>query len=334
MPYPECMRAIHITQPGGPEVLTVAELSTPKPGSGEILIKVVAAGINRADLIQREGHYPPPAGASPILGMEISGHIVEVGANVDARWKVGDAVCALIPGGGYAEYCVASDGCCLPVPKTVSVADAAALPEAVFTVWANLFARPWLNQGDRLLVHGGTSGIGTTAIQMAKNFGARVITTAGSTEKCRFCLSLGAERAFNYREEDWLAGALAWSGSGVDVILDMVGGDYFPKHMKLLAMDGRLTHIATTHGKEVTADLRTIMLKRLVITGSTLRSRSVAEKTALRDQIVEHVWPLIEASKLRPIVDKIFPLDAAAEAHKRMHASEHIGKLLLQIDAE
>lgn len=299
-----------------------------------MLIKVAAAGINHADLTQREGHYPPPPGASPLLGMEVSGHIDEMGTRVDARWKTGDAVCALIPGGGYAEYCVASAGCCLPVPKTVSVTDAAALPEAVFTVWANLFARPWLIAGDRFLVHGGTSGIGTTAIQMAKNFGARVITTAGSAEKCQFCLSLGAERAFNYREEDWLAGAQEWSGDGVDVILDMIGGDYFPKHLKLLAMDGRLIHISTSHGNEVGLDLRSIMIKRLVITGSTLRWRSVAEKTALRDQVEEHVWPLIEAGRIRPVVDRVFPLDQAPEAHKRMHSSEHIGKLLLQMDAD
>lgn len=330
----EGMRAIQITQPGGPEVLTIAEMSTPKPGAGEVLIKVAAAGINHADLLQREGHYPPPPGASPLLGMEVSGHIAEVGTRVDARWKIGDAVCALIPGGGYAEYCVASAGCCLPVPKTVSVTDAAALPEAVFTVWANLFARPWLIAGERFLVHGGTSGIGTTAIQMAKNFGARVITTARSVEKCQICLSLGAERAFNYRDEDWLAGAQEWSGDGVDVILDMIGGDYFPKHLKLLAMDGRLIHISTLHGNEVTSDLRSIMVKRLVITGSTLRWRSVAEKTALRDQVEEQVWPLIEAGRIRPVVDRVFPLDQASEAHKRMHSSEHIGKLLLQIDAD
>lgn len=331
--YAGCMRAINILQPGGPEVLTIVEMSTPKPGAGEVLIKVAAAGINHADLIQREGHYPPPPGASPLLGMEVSGHITEIGTAV-ARWKVGDAVCALIPGGGYAEYCVASAGCCLPVPRAVSVTDAAALPEAVFTVWANLFARPWLIAGDRFLVHGGTSGIGTTAIQMAKNFGARVIITAGSAKKCEFCVSLGAERAFNYREEDWLDGAQEWSGEGVDVILDMIGGDYFPKHLKLLAMDGRLIHISTSHGNEVALDLRSIMIKRLVITGSTLRWRSVAEKTALRDQIEEHVWPLIEAGRVRPIIDRVFPLDQASEAHKRMHSSEHIGKLLLRMDAD
>ena len=329
------MRFIDVPRFGGPEVLSLGDGPVPKPASGEVLIKVAAAGLNRADLLQRQGHYPPPPGASPILGMEVSGHIAEVGPGAEARWKVGDAVCALIPGGGYAEYCVASAGCCLPVPKAVTLTDAAALPEAIFTVWANLFAQPYLREGERFLVHGGTSGIGTAAIQMAKAFGARVVTTAGSAEKCSFCLSLGAERAFNYRDEDWFAGALEWSEQGgVDVILDMVGGDYFPKHLKLLAPKGRLIHIATTGGSEVQADLRAIMMKRLVVTGSTLRLRSVAEKTALRDQIEQHVWPLIEAAKLRPIVDRVFPFDQAAEAHRRMHSSTHIGKILLQVDEE
>jgi len=328
------MRIVDAPEFGGPEVLTLADAPVPTPGQGEVLIKVAAAGINRADLSQREGHYPPPPGASPILGMEVSGTIAEAGPEADARWKVGDAVCALVTGGGYAEYCVASAGCCLPVPKNLTFTDAAALPEAVFTVWANLFAQPHLCASERFLVHGGTSGIGTTAIQMATSFGARVVTTAGSKEKCDFCLSLGAERAFNYREEDWLAGALEWSEqNGVDVILDMVGGDYFPKHLKLLAQKGRLIHIATSGGAQVTADLREIMMKRLVVTGSTLRRRSVAEKTALRDQIEEHVWPLIEAGKIRPIVDRVFPLGEVAEAHRRMHSSSHIGKLLLQVDA-
>ena len=327
------MRAIHIEHAGGPEVLTVAEVDTPKPGAGEVLIKVAAAGLNNADLSQREGHYPPPPGASPILGMEVSGHIAEIGSDVDARWKVGDAVCALIPGGGYAEYCVASAGCCLLIPAGVSLMDAAALPEAVFTVWANLFATEYLREGDLFLVQGGTSGIGTTAIQMTKSFGARVITTAGSREKCDFCLSLGAERAFNYREEDWLAGALDWSEKkGVDVILDIIGGDYFPKHLQLLAPLGRLVHIAASHGSQVTADLRVIIGKQLVITGSRLRPRSVSEKTALRDQIEKQVWPLFDDGKLRPVVDSVFPLEEAAEAHKRMQAGGHIGKILLQME--
>jgi NADPH2:quinone reductase len=327
------MRVIEISQPGGPEVLSIAEAPMPRASAGEVLIKVAAAGINRADLLQRLGHYPPPSGASPILGMEISGHVAEIGVETESRWKVGDAICALVTGGGYAEYCVASAGCCLPVPKGVTLTDAAAFPEAVFTVWANLFAQPYLRTGERCLIHGGTSGIGTTAIQMAKSFGARVATTAGSKEKCDFCLSLGAERAFNYREEDWLAGALEWSGySGLDVILDMVAGDYFAKHLKLLAQKGRLIHIAATGGSEVMADLRAVISKRLVVTGSTLRPRSVMEKTALRDQIEQHAWPLIEAGKLRPIVDRVFPLVEAAEAHRRMHLSSHIGKILLQVD--
>ena len=328
------MRVIEITQPGGPEVLSVAEVPVPKPGAGEVLIKVAAAGINHADLLQRQGHYGPPPGASPILGMEISGHIVEVGAG-DSLWKAGDAVCALVTGGGYAEYCVASAGCCLPVPKAVTLTEAAALPEAIFTVWANLFAQPYLGPNERFLVHGGSSGIGTTAIQMAKSFGARVITTAGSAEKCAFCLSLGAERAFNYRGEDWFAGASEWSEQrGVDVILDMVGGDYFPSHLRLLAPRGRLIHIATIGGSQVAADLRAIMTKRLIVTGSTLRGRPVIEKTALRDQLQERVWPLIDAGRLRPVIDRVFPLEQAAEAHRRIHSSAHIGKLLLRIDSE
>jgi len=329
------MRVIDVPHFGGPETLTLAESSVPSPGQGELLIKVIAAGINRADLLQRQGNYPPPPGASPILGMEVSGHIAEIGPEADNRWKVGDAVCALVTGGGYAEFCVASTGCCLPIPDNVSLTNAAALPEAIFTVWANLFAQPYLSSGERFLVHGGTSGIGTTAIQMAKSFGAHVATTAGSAEKCTFCLSLGAERAFNYREDDWFVGALDWSEQkGVDVILDMVGGDYFPKHLKLLAPKGRLIHIATTGGSQVTADLRAIMQKRLIVTGSTLRPRSVAEKTALRDQIEKQVWPLVAAGKIRPIVDRVFPLEQAAEAHQRMQSSTHIGKLLLQIGSE
>lgn len=327
------MRIIDVPQFGGPEALAVAEVPVPKPGAGELLIKVAAAGVNRADLLQRQGHYPPPPGASPILGMEVSGHIAEIGGGANSGWKLGDAVCALVTGGGYAEYCVASAGCCLPMPKNMSVEEAAALPEAVFTVWANLVAQPYLHAGERFLVHGGTSGIGTTAIQMARAFGAHVITTAGSEEKCAFCLTLGAERAFNYRVEDWLAGALEWAGgSGVDVILDMVGGDYFPKHLKLLAPKGRLIHIATTGGSQVTTDLRTIMQKRLVVTGSTLRPRTVAEKTTLRDEIERQVWPLIENGKLRPVIDRVYPLEEAAEAHRRMESSAHIGKLVLRVE--
>jgi NADPH2:quinone reductase len=326
------MRIIDVPHFGEAEALTLAEAPVPKPKAGEVLIAVAAAGINRADLLQRRGHYPPPAGASPILGMEVSGTIAELGPEVDLRWKVGDAVCALIPGGGYAEYCIAAAGCCLPVPKTVPLVEAAGLPEAVFTVWANLFSQPYLRPTELLLVQGGSSGIGTMAIQLAKAFDVHVATTAGSTEKCNFCVSLGAERAFNYRDEDWAAEALDWSQKqGVDVILDMVGGDYFPQHLKILASRGRLIHIAMTRGSEVTADLRLIMSKRLVVTGSTLRPRTLEEKVALRNQIEHHVWPLIDQGKIRPIIDRVFPLEQAAEAHKRMESSEHIGKLLLQM---
>jgi NADPH:quinone reductase len=330
--YAEQMRVISLSAFGGADALKIGEAERPEPGEGEVLIRVAAAGINRADLLQRQGHYPPPVGASEILGMEISGEIVSRGPGAQARWKTGDHVCALVPGGGYAEYCVAHGGCCLPAPENMTLAEAASLPEATFTVWANLFEPRRLFAGDRFLIQGGTSGIGTLAIQASRAFGATVAATAGSAEKCRFLLELGCERAFNYREEDWAAGALEWAnGRGVDVILDMVGGDYFAKHLKLLAKDGRLVHIATTHGNEVDLDLRTVMLKRLVITGSTLRSRSVAEKTRLRDGVEEHLWPLVQAGRIRPVVDQVFNLQEAARAHQRMESSLHIGKIVLKV---
>jgi NADPH2:quinone reductase len=317
---------------GGADVLKVGEAGRPEPGEGEVLIRVVAAGVNRADLLQRQGHYPPPAGASETLGLEVAGEIVARGPGAEARWKTGDRVCALVPGGGYAEYCVAHSGCCLPVPASMAFEEAASLPEAAFTVWANLFDPRRLFAGDRFLMQGGTSGIGTLAIQAAKAFGAAVAATAGSAEKCRFLLELGCERAFNYREEDWVAGALEWSGGkGVDVILDMVGGDYFAKHLKLLAKDGRLVHIATTHGSEVNLDLRTVMAKRLVITGSTLRARPVAEKMLLRDGLEECLWPLVREGNVRPVVDQVFTLNEAAKAHERMESSLHIGKIVLKV---
>jgi NADPH2:quinone reductase len=326
------MRVISLTGFGGADVLQVGEAERPDPGEGEVLIRVAAAGVNRADLMQREGHYPPPAGASAILGMEVAGEIVARGPGAEARWKTDTLVCALVPGGGYAEYCVAHGGCCLPIPANVSIEAAAALPEASFTVWANLFAPRRLSAGDRFLVQGGTSGIGTLAIQIARAFGATVAATAGSVEKCRVLVKLGCQRAFNYREEDWAAGALEWSdGNGVNVILDMVGGDYFAKHLKLLAKDGRLVQIATTHGSEVSLDLRTVMAKRLTITGSTLRSRSVAEKTRLRDGVEEFLWPLVQEGKVHPIVDQAFALKEAAEAHRHMESSLHIGKIVLKM---
>ncbi|MBV8113195.1 MAG: NAD(P)H-quinone oxidoreductase [Silvibacterium sp.] len=326
------MRIIKVRAPGGPEHLAVADAPVPKPGHGEVLIKVAACGLNHADLYQREGKYPPPPGASPILGMEVSGTIAELGDGCDPRWKVGDRVCALLAGGGYAELCTAPAGQCLPIPSNIDLIDAAALPEAVFTVWANLFEPPRLSAGETLLVQGGSSGVGSTAIQIAVAFGARVAATAGSIEKVQFCLNLGCERAFNYHDY-WFPAVRDWSQPhGIDAILDMVAGEYFPKHLQLLAVGGRLIHIATQRGVAVELDLRTVMAKRLLITGSTLRPRSVAEKTALRDSIEQQVWPLFAAGKIRPIVYSVFPMGEAAEAHQLMESSRHIGKILLRMD--
>jgi len=338
------MKIVALDGFGGPEVLRIAEAEKPHPGAGEVLIEVAAAGVNRADLLQRQGHYPPPPGASPILGMEVSGTVAERGPGADPRWKIGDAVCALVPGGGYAEYCVASAGCCFPIPPGLAgdgisaLEQAAALPEATMTVWANLFDPRRLNPGDHFLMQGGTSGVGTIAIQTALAFGAHVASTAGSDDKVRFLRQLGCEQAWNYRVEDWAAGARQWTPSGVDVILDMVGGDYFPKHVDLLAQDGRLIHIATSHGADVSLDLRKVIGKRLVITGSTLRPRSVEEKTRLRDGVEQNVWPLIgsrkvKPGKIEPIIDCVYPLAEVAEAHRRMESSQHIGKLVLRVQA-
>ena len=337
-PYSETMRIVSHDGFGGPEVLRITEAEAPRPGPGEVLIRVAAAGLNRADIHQRQGNYPPPPGASPIIGLEVSGEIVDRGPDTDARWQVGDAVCALLPGGGYAEYCVAHTGCCLPIPEGLTLEQAAALPEATMTVWANLFDPRRLLAGDRFLMQGGTSGVGTIAIQTARAFGAHVAATAGSAEKCRLLLELGCEQAWNYREEDWAAAARAWAaavpdhpGQGIDVILDMVGGDYFPKHVAILGRDGRLVHIAFGRGPEVTLDLRQVMGKRLVITGSTLRSRPVAEKTRLRDGVETHLWPLISSGAIRPVIDRVYPMSDAAEAHRRMESSQHIGKIILAI---
>ena len=326
---PEFMRAIDIPTPGGPEVLRLATVPAPKPRTGEVLIQAVAAGINRADLTQRQGHYPPPPGASPILGMEVSGHVAGLGPGTSARWQVGDAVCALLGGGGYAEYCAVPEGQCMAVPSGVSIRDAAAIPEAVITVWANLFEPRRLFPGNLFLVQGGSSGIGTMAIQMARALGARVSTTAGSDEKCAFCLGLGAEVAANYHS-DWSAALAGWAQPhGIDAILDMIGGDYFPRHIALLAIGGRLVHIATSHGSQVTADLRSIMMKRLLITGSTLRSRSIEEKSALARSVEQEVWPLFANGQIRPIVDSAFPLERAADAHRLMESGRHTGKIVL-----
>jgi NADPH2:quinone reductase len=308
----------------------------PKPGDGEILVRIGAAGINRADLLQRQGHYPPPAGASPIPGMELSGQVAELGEGTTSRWRVGDPICALVAGGAYAEYCSVPEGQCMPVPSGVALQAAAAIPEAAITVWANLFEPRRVFAGDLFLVQGGSSGIGTMAIQIAQAFGARVATTAGTDEKCRFCIGLGAEVAINYRTHykmgDWASELANWSQPhGIDAILDMIGGDYFAKHIGLLAIGGRLVHIAFSHGNLVTVDLRTIMTRRLVITGSTLRPRTVAEKSALARAVEQELWPLFASGRLRPVIDTVFPLHQVAEAHRLMESGRHTGKILLEI---
>ncbi len=328
---PSSMRFVDVVAPGGPEGLQVATRPVPCPGEGEVLIRTKAAGINRADLLQRQGHYPAPPGASPILGMEVAGEIAELGPGCSDRWRVGDAVCALLAGGGYAEYCVAPEGQCLSIPEGVSLRDAAAIPEAAITVWANLFEPRRLFPGDLFLVQGGSSGIGCMAIQMARAFGARVATTAGSDDKCRFCVGLGAEVAVNYKAGDWATEIARWGAPhGVDAILDMIGGDYFPKHINLLATGGRLVHIATSRGSQVMADLRSIMMKRLLVTGSTLRPRSVAEKSSLAQAVEREVWPLFKSGQMRPVIDTVFPMEQAAEAHRLMESSRHAGKIILE----
>jgi NADPH2:quinone reductase len=294
-----------------------------------VLIRVSAAGVNRADVFQRQGKYPPPPGASDVLGMEVSGTVAACGPDA-SPWNVGDAVCALVSSGGYAEYCVAPGPQCLPVPPGVSVADAAALPEAMLTVWTNVFQRGHLKAGETFLIHGGSSGIGTTAIQLAHAFGARVLTTAGSEDKCQACLGLGADAAIDYKTEDFVARVKELTdGKGVDLILDMVGGDYFAKNAEALAVEGRLVQISTQSGGKVEFDFRVMMMKRLTLTGSTLRPLSIAQKGAIAREVQTHVWPLLEEGRVKPVIDTTFPLADAAEAHRRMESSRHIGKILL-----
>jgi NADPH2:quinone reductase len=331
------MRCIEVAAPGGPEALRLVTRPVPQPGEGEILVRVQAAGVNRADLLQRQGHYPPPRGASPILGMEVSGQIAELGEGATARWRVGDVVCALVSGGGYAEYCAVPEGQCMPVPNGVSVHTAAAIPEAAITVWANLFEPLRLFAGNLFLVQGGSSGIGTMAVQIARAFGARVATTAGTEEKCRFCLSLGAEIAVNYRANEdaggWAAELARWAAPhGIDAILDMIGGDYFARHIDLLAPGGRLIQIAFLHGSQVTVDLRTIMTKRLLVTGSTLRPRTVAEKSDLARAVEHSIWPLFTTGQIKPVIDAFFPLERAADAHRLMESGRHMGKIVLDVE--
>jgi putative PIG3 family NAD(P)H quinone oxidoreductase len=318
MPIPEQMRYIDLAEPGGPEMLTLATGPVPRPQAGEVLIRVAAAGINRPDILQRTGNYPPPPGASPILGLEVSGTIAALGAGV-SEWQEGDQACALVAGGGYAEYCVAPAPQCLPVPRGLSLIDAAGLPETFFTVWSNVFDRGRLAAGDSFLVHGGSSGIGTTAIQLAHAFGARVFATAGSPEKCAVCVELGAERAIDYRQEDFTAIVKeATQGRGVDVILDMVGGSYVEKNLRALAVEGRLVQIAFLQGSKVTLDLAHLMVRRQTITGSTLRPRPVADKAAIARRLREKVWPLVETGNVRPVIERTFPLAEAPVAHRLM----------------
>ena len=328
---PASMRFIDMAGPGGPEVLKLATGPVPRPGPQEVLIRVAAAGVNRPDVLQRLGSYPPPSGASPVLGLEVSGTIAALGPAV-SEWRAGDEVCALTPGGGYAEYCVAPAPHCLPVPSGLPLIEAAGLPETFFTVWTNVFDRGRLKPGESFLVHGGSSGIGTTAIQLARAFGARVFATAGSPEKCEVCAELGAERAINYREEDFPAVIKeATQGRGVDVILDMVGGDYIEKNLRSLAVEGRLVEIAFLQGSKATLDLVHVMVRRQTITGSTLRPRSIEDKAAIARSLREKVWPLLEAKQVRPVIDRTFPLAEAAEAHRLMESSGHIGKILLTL---
>lgn len=325
------MRAIEIREFGGPEVLQPCERPLPEPKAGEVLIRVRAAGVNRPDVFQRTGNYPVPPGASDLPGLEVAGEIVG-GDPGDSGFKLGDLVCALVQGGGYAEYCTAPVAQCLPVPKGLSALEAAALPENYFTVWSNVFDRGQLSGQETLLVQGGSSGIGVTAIQIARALGHRVFATAGSVEKCRACEALGAERAINYKTEDFEAVVKELTaGRGVDVILDMVGGDYLPREIKALADDGRLIFIAQLGGSKGQLDMGQVMRRRLTISGSTLRPRPVAFKAAIAANLRQHVWPLIEAGKIKPVIHQRFPLEQAAQAHAMMESSAHIGKIMLEI---
>src|SRR4051795_9733959 len=319
------MIAIEISRPGDPEVLVPTERPCPEPAVGEVLIRVAAAGVNRPDVFQRRGHYPPPPGASDIPGLEVAGTIERLGDGVDG-FAVGDAVCALVAGGGYAEYCTAPAPQCLPLPRGLSAVAAAAIPETFFTVWTNVFERGRLLPNESLLVHGGSSGIGTTAIQLARARGSRVFATAGSDVKCAACERLGAERGINYRNADFVTIVHALTaGRGVDVVLDMVGGEYFARNLEVLAVEGRLVEIATLKGAKAELNIQTIMQRRLTITGSTLRARPVADKAAIAEALRREVWPLLEAGAVAPIVHATFPLREAAEAHRTMESSVHIG---------
>lgn len=327
---PEQMRIVNVHQPGGPEQLAIFELPVPAIGADDVLIKVVAAGLNRADILQRRGHYPSPPGAPKNPGLEASGRVVAVGENV-TEFKVGDEVCALLAGGGYSEYCAVHVGQVLPVPRGLDLVQAAALPEAFFTVWSNVFELARLSGGESLLVHGGTSGIGVTAIQLAAALGHTVFTTAGSEEKCAFCRTLGARHAINYKTQDFVAEvANATQKRGVDVILDIVGGSYLARNLETLASDGRLVVIATQSGTKGEVNLLRVMQRRLTITGSTLRARDTVFKQRIKAQLLETAWPLVEQGKVKPVVDSVFTMQEVATAHARMESSVHMGKIILK----
>ena len=329
---PESMNFIQIEKHGDPDVLKLSSRSVPDPGLDEVLIRVEAAGVNRPDIMQRKGLYPPPPGATDVPGLEVSGIVVKTGKNV-AEPKMGSQVCALVSCGGYAEYCLASASICLPVPEKISLEHSAGIPETFFTVWTNVFERGQLKSGETLLVHGGSSGIGTTSIQLGKAFGATVYTTAGTQEKCEYCKNLGADAAINYNENDFEAEIKTLTENrGVDVILDMVGGPYFPKNIKILAAEGRLLQIALMQGYKAEVDFRPLLMKRVTLTGSTLRPRSIKEKAEIARALRKEVWPLLDSGTIRPIIHQTFPLEKAADAHRLMESSSHIGKILLKPD--
>jgi NADPH2:quinone reductase len=332
-PAPTSMTAIEITRPGGPEVLEPRSRPVPAIGSRDVLIRVAAAGVNRPDLLQRQGRYPPPPGAPDTPGLEVAGTVAAVGPGV-TEWREGDAVCALVAGGGYAEYCAAPAVQCLPIPGDLTAVEAAGLPETFFTVWTNVFERGRLRSGETILVHGGASGIGTTAIMLAHAFGATVYTTAGTPQKCTACERLGAARAINYRAENFVEVVHAITGgAGVHMVLDMVGGDYVGRNLEVLAMEGRLIQIAFLRGPRAEVNLAPLMQKRITFTGSTLRPRTVEQKGAIARALREHVWPLLERGEIRPVVHATFPLERASEAHAALEAGEHVGKIVLSVSA-
>ena len=325
----QSMRVVEVPEPGGADVLTLGERPVPAPGPGEVLIKVAAAGLNRADVMQRNGHYPPPPGASDLLGLEVSGTVADTASDVSSIC-IGDEVCALLAGGGYAEYCTAHASSCLPVPDNMGLIEAAAVPETFFTVWTNLFMRGKLRSGEKCLIHGGSSGIGTTAIQLGKAFGAQVCVTAGTEEKCRACIDIGAEHAINYRTTDFVEAVHGWTnGKGVNLILDIISGDYVAKNIKCLAVEGRLVIIATQGGLKAQINVLPIMTRRLTITGSTLRPRTVEQKAQIADELRANASPLLNEGKIKPVIDSVFPLNDVQKAHERLESGSHFGKILL-----